>query len=242
MKLITALLATIAATLVNAADGIPVLLSPVGDATQIGELETLSLAVPAEWPKDVPATEGWQPVYYRGIFEVYVDNNDIGKNLAPKPGRPYLLSPNEKGVLLAIATDKDKTDIVSVDTWFSKMQLETIVLGYIQASSVEASSILSNLPQTPVPSEPVAAAQAASTELVGRLEKTGMIGRNRTGAAFKLVGPTGQTLAFVDDSEVPERIQMDEFVNNEVRITGFLEQKEGKEDVILRAKSLKKAF
>lgn len=242
MKRLAALTTLLIATLANAASSIPVYLDPDDDAKQIGELEALSLAVPAEWPKGTEFQEGWQPVYYRGVFDVYVDNNDIGKDLTAKPGSLYLLSPDKNAPKLAIATARDEAHIISVDTWFCKMRLETIVLAFIPNTSTEASSILTSLPHAASLATAVESTETSFTELVGRLEKTGMLGRNRTGADFKLTGPTGKTLAFLDTSEVPERIHLDDFLNIEIRVSGFLKQKEGENDVILQAKTLKKAF
>ncbi|EDY83598.1 hypothetical protein VDG1235_3225 [Verrucomicrobiia bacterium DG1235] len=242
MKHLIALLVAAIAVVATATASIPVHLDPTGEAPQIGELEAISLAVAAEWPRDVAPQDGWQPILFNGVFEVYVDNNDIGKNLAAKPGVPYHLSPEKTSPMLCIATDKDKVDILSVDTWFCKMQLETIVVGYIPSSSIEAESIVTSLPAAAVPQTSATPTATAITELVGRLDKTGLLGRNRTGLPYKLIGPTGKTLAFIDASDVPERIQIDEFLTREVRISGFLKQSENGSDVILTAKSIKKLF
>lgn len=240
MKLLIAFLVASMATLAHAAGGIPVHLDPQSDSPQIGEIETLSLAVPAQWPSNVAAIEGWQPVYYHGVFEVYVDNNDIGKDLNAKPGSLYYLSPQKNAISLSIATEKDKVDILSVDSWFCKMQLETIVLGYIPNSTISASSIVTSLPDTHV-STTAKTTATAITELVGRLEKTGLVGRNRTGLNYKLTGEDGKTLAFIDTTGIPERIQVDQFLSLKIRISGFLTQSESGSDVILKAESIKNA-
>lgn len=242
MKLLIASLAAVLASIASAAGGIPVYLDPSEDSLQIGELEAISLAVPAKWPREAETQEGWQPVYYRGVFEAYLDNNDVAKDLTAKPGRPYLSAPTNEAVTIAIATDKDKVDILSVDTWFCKVQLETIIVGYIQSTSIEASSIVTSLP-APQTQEPAAENQAtASTELVGRFEKTGLLGKNKTGLSYRLAGLDGKTLAFIDTTEIPERIHVDEFLKLEVRVSGFLSQTEESDAVILKAKTLKKAF
>ncbi len=243
MKHLIAILALVVASIASAADGIPVYLDAAEDSLQIGELEAISLAVPAQWPRNVEPVEGWQPIYFRDAFEVYLDNNDIAKDLSAKPGRPYLTEPSNEAPTLAIATDKDKIDIISVDTWFCKVQLETIVVGYIQSSSIDASSIVTSLADAPTVPEATAQSEAAAiTELVGRFEKVGLLGKTRTGMSYKIVGIDGKTLAFVETSEVPERIQVEEFINREVRVSGFLKQTEESDDVILTAKSIKNAF
>lgn len=242
MKLLIASLAFVLASIAFAADGIPVYLDATEDSQQVGKLEAISLAVPANWPRGVEPTEGWQPVYYRGVFEAYLDNNDVAKDLSPKPGRPYLTAPSNEAPTLAIATDKDKMDILSVDTWFCKVQLETIIVGYIPSSSIEASSIVTSLAADPAPQRSTQPEAAAITELVGRFEKTGLIGKSRTKTSYRLTGLDGKTLAFIDTSEIPERIQVEEFIKREVRVSGFLKQTGESEDVILTAKSIKKAF
>lgn len=226
-------------SVVFAASAIPVHLDPATDSPQIGELESLSLAVPAEWPLGSEVQEGWKPVFYRGVFEVYLDNNDVSKDLTAKPGSLYHLAPDKSAAKLAIATAKDKVDIISVDTWFCKMQLETIVVGYIQDTSVDANSIINSLPEPEGQSDPAKATKTAITELVGKLDKVGLIGKRRTGMSHKLVGPNGKTLAFLETSDVPERIQIEDYIGQRVRVSGFLKQTEDSDDVILLAKSLK---
>ncbi len=242
MKQLIASLAFVLTSIASAADGIPVYLDATEDSLQVGELEAISLAVPAHWPRGVEPSEGWQPVYYRDVFEAYLDNNDVAKDLSAKPGRPYLTAPSNEAPTLAIATDKDKMDIISVDTWFCKVQLETIIVGYIQSSSIDASSIVNSLADNPPPAISAQPEAAAITELVGRFEKTGMLGKNRTGMSYKLTGLDGKTLAFIETSEIPERIQVEEFLKREVRVSGFLKQTEENEDVILEAKTIKNAF
>lgn len=242
MKLLLAILAAALASVALAAESIQVYLDPTEDAVKIGELEAISLAVPAQWPRGTVAREGWQPIYYRGIFEVYVDNNDIGKDLSTKPGSPYLTAPDKKASTIALATDKDKTDILSVGTWFCKMRLETIIVGYIASSSIDPSQIVTSLPATALDKRSAGSGATAITELVGRFVKTGLIGQKRTGLSYRIEGIDGKTLAFVDISEVPERIQVDEFLKLEVRVSGFLTQNEDNSDIVVKAKTIKKAF
>lgn len=241
MKLTTALLVAATATLTLAANSLPVHLEPDSEAPVIGELAAMSLAVPAEWPRDVSSVEGWQPVYYRGVFEVYVDNNDISKDLSAKPGSPYYLTPEQDATTLSVATKGDKVDVLSVDTWFCKMQLETIVLGYVKDQSVDAGSIVTSLATAPTPTIQSGSTAQAITELVGRLEKTGMIAKKRTGTAYKLISNEGRVLAFLETADIPERIQLGDLLRLRVRVSGFLKQGENETDVILRAKTIKKA-
>ena len=87
MKNIATLLAYALLASANAStqQGIPIYLNPSLDAPQIGELETRSLAISAEWPDKVQPVENWRPIYYRGVWEVYLHNNDLAKELTAKP-------------------------------------------------------------------------------------------------------------------------------------------------------------
>lgn len=242
MKRITTLFTAISiASLALGANEIEVYLKPSIDSQQIGTLETMSLAVPAEWPDSETPQSNWKPVYYNGVFDVYVDNNAIAKDLSVKPGSRYYLQPDADTEPLAIATKQDTTDILSVDTWYCKLQLETIVVGYIQSGSIEANQIVSNLSPQTNQAKPVTSTGKAVTEIVGRLEKAGLVGRNRTGLAYKVMGAEGRPLAFVDFENLPDRINLDDFVGINVRVSGFLEQSESGKDVLLTAKTIQKA-
>ncbi|MBC2604495.1 hypothetical protein [Pelagicoccus albus] len=243
MKRLIALLFAVSATLAATAKPIAIHLDPDAETPQIGSLEAISLAVPAEWPQGVEPVSGWQPIYYRGVFQVYLDNNDISKDLSPKPGSLYYLSPDKNSPSLAIATEKDKADILSVNTWFCKLQLETIVLGYIQNTSIDAGSIVTSLPDSSQSTGDAteAAVQQTPTEMAGRLVKTGLIGKKRTGASYKLTTDNGKTLAFIDATKVPDRVRIDELLSQPVRVSGFLGQVEDGSDVIILANSIKRS-
>ncbi len=235
MKTILALLVLAVAARGLAQDSIAVYLDPVEGAPLIGELEAASLAVPAEWPTDAAPQDGWQPVYHRGSFVVHVDVNDMGKELAPKPGSYYYLAPSKNAARLAIATDKDQTDIVSVDTYWVKLQLQTIVVGYIRAAAPVPAALAPTAPSAP------AAGGDPTTDLQGILQLNGLLAKNRSGLEYKLTGPDGQTLAFVDVSALPGRLQPKDFLNTAVRVSGSLVPNENGDTLILLAQSLKKA-
>ena len=236
MKIILAYFATALAAIASAQSSVPVYLAPSADSPQIGMLESAGEIIPADWPTGTDAQSGWQPVYYRGAFEVYVDNNDIGKDVSPKPGSLYYLAPNTNAPKLAVATKKDNIDILSVDTYFCKLRLETIVVGYAPTASIQA-GISAQAPAAPAASTEEA---AAIKVLQGVLEKSGMIARNRTGQDYKLSNPQGKALALVDVSQLPERVQIEDFIGQAVTVAGALEQSEAGGALILVAQSLKK--
>ena len=238
MKNILALLVLAIAARGLAQESIIVYLDPVEGSSLIGELESSSLAVPADWPVDVAPQAGWQPIYHRGSFSVYVDVNDMGKDLAPKPGSYYYLGPSKNAARLAVATDKDQTDIVSVDTWWVKLQLQTIVVGYIRSETTPTPSPA--IPPLPAPGGPATETNPIK-ELQGLLEPTGLLAKNRTGLQLKLTGPNGETLAFIDTSSLPERVQTKDFLNTSVRVAGRLIPNDNGDTLILLAQSIKKA-
>lgn len=240
MKKLTVLLAfaLFAASTTFAQSNIVVYFAPSTDSPAIGELEAVSLAIPAEWPANAEAQNGWQPIYYRGTWEVYVDNNHIGKDLSLKPGSPYYLAPSKDAIRLSIATDKDHTDIISVDTWFCKMQLETILLGYIPSASIGSQTIVNSLPTQAVNTG--ATEVLPVTELRGTLATTGLVAKNRSGLSYKLNDADGNPLALLDISKLPERIQIKDHVGNELRVTGTLMQNENGTTIILAVQNLSK--
>lgn len=239
MKTSIALLALALGAICFGQDPVPVYLDPVADAPQIGELETASLAVPAQWPSGVDPQDEWQPIYYRGTFEVYLDNNDMGKDLAPKPGSLYYLEPSKDSIRLTIATEKDKTDILAVDTWWCKMRLETILVGYIRSQSSSPAAAVSTPPLQP--SAPKSGDASAIRELVGTLQATGILAKSRVGLDFKLIDAEGKALAFIDTSGLPDRVSVSDLLDTQVRVSGVLVSTDQSDTLILRAQSIKKA-
>lgn len=225
MKILSSILALATCALAQAS--IPVHLGPSAESPQIGELEAISLAVTAEWPTSAQADDDWSPIYYRGVFEVYLDNNDIAKDLSPKPGSIYYLEPTKDAAKLAIATKKDKANILKVDTWFCKMQLETIIVGYIPNSAAQAQDIATALPSVPTSNDTgTAASQPMTRDLEGLLQKTGPIAKARTGLSYKLTDRAGKQLALLDLVGLPERIQIAEYLGQTIQISGELQQAE----------------
>lgn len=240
MKKLTAILAFALFTTssIFAQSHILVYFAPSTDSPQIGELEAASLAIPAEWPANSEVQNGWQPIYYRGAWEVYVDNNHISKDLSPKPGSPYYLNPSKDAIKLSIATEKDQTDIISVDTWFCKMQLETILLGYIPSSTIDSQTIVHSLPAQGTSPELTEALPV--TELRGTLALIGLIAKKNSGLSYKLNDANGKSLAFLDLSKLPERIQIKDLIGSQLRVTGTFKENENGNTVILAVQNLSK--
>ncbi len=235
------ILATLGMSLsTNAQESINVRLSPDSNSTLIGKLPSLSLAVNAEWPKNTDPVPGWKPIYYRGEFLVYLDSQDIGKNFLPLPGARYLLSPRSDADTLAIATDQDKAEIVSIDPRFCHINLETIVLGYIQDFSATPIPS-SNQPRASIaePKQPKIVSDS-SQSMEGILVSAGNLESNRSGYKFKLINNDNETIAYLDHSKLPDAEPFINFVNTRLTAWGTIDDLEKVDAVVLRAKMLKK--
>ncbi len=220
----------------SAQDPTPVRLAPHADAPRIGTLDTPTAAIPADWPEGAQPQAGWLPIRFRAAVTAYVDNNDMGKDLAPKPGSLYYLSPDKTSAPLAVAAKSDTTQIIAVDPWWCELRLEKELTGYIPKRTMAAAT------PTAAPSAPASDAAASATKrLRGTLQTTSLMVRTRTGLDYRLVAPDGKPIALIDVSELPERVQARDFVDATVEVSGPLAPNERGDLVILLAQSLKKA-
>lgn len=225
---------------VFAQESINVRISPDPNSTLIGKLPSLSLAVNAEWPKDTPPVPGWRPIYYRGEFLVYLDSQDIGKNFLPLPGSRYLLSPTPDADTLAIATDQDKAEIVSIDPRYCHINLETIVLGYIRDGSAPPPPNPKQAAARAVEPKQPKLASDSSQSLEGILVSASYQESNRSGYKFKLINSDNEIIAFIDHSKLPAAEPFNNFVNTRLTAWGTIDDLENIDSVVLRAKMLKK--
>jgi len=216
-------------------------ISPDANSTLIGKLPSLSLAVNAEWPKNTEPTPGWRPIYYRGEFLVYLDSQDIGKDFAPLPGARYLLSPSPDADTLAIATEEDKAEIVSIDPRYCHINLETIVLGYIQdnASPPPSSPTRPSAQSRIEPKQPKLI-DDSSKALEGILVSANSFEFTHSGYRFKLVNSDNETIAYLDPSKLQAAEPFNSFLNTRLTAWGTIDDTEKADAVVLRAKILKK--
>ncbi len=227
----------------QAQESIPVYLSPDAESKIVGNLESLSLAVTAEWPDGTEPFSGWRPIYYQGSFEVYVSSHDISKDLTPKPGAAYLMSPDADAQILAIATAEDNSDLLAVDPRFCKVQVETIILAYIQdivAEPQEAEETAKK--EEPESSEIVLTAEETEPAkiLEGKLVATSLIESKKTGFAYKLINDQKKTIAFLDTSTLPEFILLRDYVETKSQASGKLIPQEKIASLVLQVTALKK--
>lgn len=235
---------------------VPAHLEPNKRSPVIGELESLDRVPAAPWPDDVEPVDGWRPVFYKGEFEVYVPNSAVGKGLAPKPGAPYLLSPDNPDSQLALATRNDEVELVSVGANYSKLRLETVARAYVPDPSASAprpaersgeqadgsaSAEAADSPPAPerkpereprVDSDPLRA-------LEGSFEKASPLERIRHGFRYKIVDSDGERLAFVDLSDLPDFLVIDDYLGARVFAQGLLKSEDGGR-VVLEASSLQR--
>ena len=228
-----------------AQNAINVHISPDKESLLIGSLETLSLAVNAEWPGGIEPIPGWRPIHYRGEFLVYLDSQDLGKDFAPLPGSKYLITPSPDSEVLTIATKSDTAEIVTIDPRYCHVSLETIVLGYIQDGT------------TPVPFNPNRAkpiqpgthnrpklpdTSAQTRILEGILVATNAFESAPSGFQFKIINDENKTLAYLDDSQLSDFILVDDYINQRLIATGKLNEIEKINGFALQAESLKKKY
>lgn len=75
---------------------------------------------------------GWQAVQIAGPFEGYVRNADIDKGLRVKAGSSIYLKPSADSGVLAIMNDGDKTTITGLHGKWTQINLDKLVVGYVQ--------------------------------------------------------------------------------------------------------------
>ena len=243
--LIALVVSVVAALTASAQEQISVYLAPSADATLIGKLDSRSLAVNAEWPKGSEPIANWQPVYYRGDFLVYLDSSDLGKNHLPAPGSRYLLAPNPNAPTLALATDEDKAEILEIDPRYCHIKLETIVLGYIEDQTASAPAPLpvrvGPPPATtsnPIPA--IAPGDNSTKTMEGIIVSSNSFEFKRTGIRFKLINNDNKTIAFVDQSGLPEYLVFTDYINARVIASGALKEGKNPNDLILALQNVKK--
>ncbi len=227
---------------VLAQDTALVRISPNSDSAIIGQLESPSLAVDASWPDGAEPIPGWRPIYYRGEFLVYVDSQDVGKNFLPLPGSKYLLSPSREAQILAIATEDDKAEIISIDPRYCHVNLETIVRGYIEDDTfitpspqeTSAAPPLENVETKP------AIAKTQYQNLEGIIVSTNYFESQNTGYEFKLINTDNETMAYIDDTNLFSIGPIQEYINSRLVATGSIEKPEESSFVVMNLVRLKK--
>ena len=228
-----------------AQNAINVHISPDKESVLIGSLETLSLAVNAEWPGVMEPIPGWRPIHYRGEFLVYLDSQDLGKDFAPVPGSKYLIAPSPDSEVLTIATESDTAEIVTIDPRYCHVSLETIVLGYIQDGTTPA-PVTPNRAKPTQPgthNRPKLPDTSAQTRILeGVLVATNAFESVRSGFQFKIINDDNKTLAYLDDSQLSDFVLVDDYINQQMIATGKLNEIEKVNGFALQAESLKKKY
>ena len=220
-------------------------IGPDKESVLIGSLETLSLAVNAEWPGEMEPISGWRPIHYRGEFLVYLDSQDLGKDFAPLPGSKYLITPSPDSEVLTIATESDTAEIVTIDPRYCHVSLETIVLGYIQDGTTP-SPVTPNRAKPTQPgihNRPKLPDTSAQTRILeGVLVATNAFESVRSGFQFKIINDDNKTLAYLDDSQLSDFVLVDDYINQRMIATGKLNEIEKVNGFALQAESLKKKY
>jgi hypothetical protein len=173
---------------------------------------------------------------------VYLDSYDLGKNNLPAPGSHYLLGPSKNAPVLAIATDEDKAEIITIDPRYCHINLETIVLGYIEDDAAPPPTLrtaTAPISSPTLPAELPNANEAIKT-FEGILVSTTSFESGRTGYRFKLINTDNKTIAFVDPSSLPKYIILADYINAKTIASGKLMSGSNEGYLILNIQSLKK--
>ncbi len=226
-----------------AQNAINVHISPDKESVLIGVLESLSLAVKAEWPRGIEPIPGWRPIHYRGKFLVYLDSHDLGKDFAPLPGSKYLITPSPDSEVLTIATESDAAEIVTIDPRYCNVSLETIVLAYIQDGTTLAPFNTNRAKPTQPGTHnghklPDTSTQTSTLE--GILVATNAFESFSSGFKFKIINDDNKTLAYLDDSQLSDFVLVDDYINQHLIAIGKMNEIEKVNGFALQAESLKK--
>ncbi len=151
-----------------------------------------------------------------------------------------LLSPRPDADILAIATDQDKAEIVSIDPRYCHINLETIVLGYIRDYSAPPTpSPKPNAARIVEPKQPKIVSDSGQS-MEGILVSASYLESTRSGYKFKLINSDNEIIAYVDHSKLPEAEPFTNFVNTRLTAWGTIDDLENVDAIVLRAKMLKK--
>jgi hypothetical protein len=155
-----------------------------------------------------------------------------------------LLAPNPNAPTLALATDEDNAEILEIDPRYCHIKLETIVLGYIEDQIAKAPAPLPKRiappPASPDSIPAVEPGDNSTKTIEGILVSTNSFEFKRTEIRFKLINNDNKTIAFVDQSGLPEYLVFTDYINSRVIATGTLKEGKNDNDLIIGLQNLKK--
>lgn len=175
----------------------------------------------------VATPPGWHAVELPGPHEVFVQNKDLGKNFAVRPGAEYRLRPDFNAPLLAKAEAGDACEITGLVGKWTQVSLDKTLIGYFHSSTpasptaLEPASPPAPLAEAPplattaavsTPArtgQPVAIGKATTSDaglpryFEGRIVSTRHPLRPRRPFDYQLEDTSGRRLAYLDLSAFP---------------------------------------
>ena len=195
---------------------------PEPSATVLKVLPAGTDPIPAVAPTE-PAPAGWLAVEVAGPRELFVSNNDVGKNLDVKPGAFFYLRPDRRAPVVATMQQGDQAELLNLAGDFTSYTVQKSIVGYIKLSSG-----IANVPAAPT--RPVIVNGPAAVGDIGRAAMPrfyeGRFAATQNFIAYKhpynfqLIDSTGNRFAYLDISRLLLTDKVDLFLDRVVVIYG----------------------
>jgi hypothetical protein len=206
------------------------------------------------------APAGWRRVEVSGPFEGYSLSRDITKGLDVREGGNVYAAPRKDAQVLAVAGAGDKFEVTGLagGDW-CQVRLDKNLQGFIAVG--EAANIAAEpkpaAPTTPVAPVPAPAAPTAPNSNLGRpvpiTGNTADMPRGVPGTLvlarrpilnpnppydYQLIDTTGRRFAYVDTKRLVLTDKIENFLNQEVIVTGTLRNTVDGKDLVVAAESV----
>lgn len=195
---------------------------PEPSATVLKVLPAGTDPIPAVAPTE-PAPAGWIAVEVAGPRELFVSNNDVGKNLDVKAGAFFYLRPDRRSPVVATMQPGDQAELLNLAGDFTSFTVQKPIVGYIKLASSAAT-----VPAAPT--RPVIVNGPAAVGDIGRAAMPrfyeGRFAATQNFLAYKhpynfqLIDSTGNRFAYLDISRLLLTDKVDLFLDRVVIIYG----------------------
>jgi len=195
---------------------------PEPSATVLKVLPAGTDPIPAVAPSE-PAPAGWLAVEVAGPRELFVSNNDVGKNLDVNVGAFFYLRPDRRSPVVATMQPGDQAELLNLAGDFTSFTVQKPIVGYIKLASSVAT-----VPAAPT--RPVIVTGPAATGDIGRAAMPrfyeGRFAATQNFLAYKhpynfqLIDSTGNRFAYLDISRLLLTDKVDLFLDRVVIIYG----------------------
>jgi hypothetical protein len=180
--------------------------------------DPIAAVAPAE-----PAPAGWLAVEVAGPRELFVSNNDVGKNLDVKAGAFFYLRPDRRSPVVATMQPGDQAELANLAGDFTSYTVQKPIVGYIKLSSG-----ISSIPAAPtrpvIVNGPAAVGDIGRAAMPrfyeGRFAATQNFLTYKHPYNFQLIDSTGNRFAYLDISRLLLTDKVDLFLDRVVVIYG----------------------